>query len=143
MGSGWASYRASRSRIFGALKLPAEVQTALRQKELTYSHARLLLSLRDENQIIKMARLVIAKKLSVALLEEMVIDSHAPKGDPVERQPGDVSFVDPNVREAQRSLEAILGVRVRIRDRKGKGRIMIEYGTLEDFDRVVGMLKGD
>ena len=125
------------------LKLPAEVQTALRQKELTYSHARLLLSLRDENQIIKMARLVIAKKLSVALLEEMVIDSHAPNGDPVERQPGDASFVDPNVREAQRSLEAILGVRVRIRDRKGKGRIMIEYGTLEDFDRVVGMLKGD
>ena len=125
------------------LKLPAEVQTALRQKELTYSHARLLLSLRDDNQIIKMARLVIAKKMSVALLEEMVIDSHAPKGDPAERQPGDAPLVDPNVREAQRSLEAILGVRVRIRDRKGKGKIMIDYATLEDFDRVVGMLKGE
>jgi hypothetical protein len=35
-----------------------------------------------------------------------------------------------------------LGVRVRIRDRKGKGKIEIEYATLEDFDRVVGMLKG-
>jgi ParB family chromosome partitioning protein len=50
--------------------------------------------------------------------------------------------VDPNVRAAQRSLEAVLGMRVRIRDRKGKGKITIEYGTLEDFDRVVGMLKG-
>jgi hypothetical protein len=32
---------------------------------------------------------------------------------------------------------------VRIRDRKGKGKIEIEYANLEDFDRVVGMLKGD
>jgi hypothetical protein len=31
---------------------------------------------------------------------------------------------------------------VRIRDRNGRGKILIEYGTLEDFDRVVGMLKG-
>ena len=35
-----------------------------------------------------------------------------------------------------------LGMRVRIRDRKGKGKIVIEYSTLEDFDRVVEMLKG-
>jgi ParB family chromosome partitioning protein len=46
------------------------------------------------------------------------------------------------VKAAQRSLEELLGVRVRIRDRKGKGKITIEYGTLEDFDRVVRMLKG-
>jgi ParB family chromosome partitioning protein len=50
--------------------------------------------------------------------------------------------VDPNVRAAQRDLERILGVRVRIRDRKGKGKITLEYSTLEDFDRVIGMLKG-
>jgi hypothetical protein len=34
-------------------------------------------------------------------------------------------------------------MRVRIRDRKGKGKITIEYGTLEDFDRIVAMLKGE
>jgi hypothetical protein len=33
-------------------------------------------------------------------------------------------------------------MRVRIRDRKGRGKIVIEYAGLEDFDRVVGMLKG-
>jgi ParB family chromosome partitioning protein len=52
-------------------------------------------------------------------------------------------WVDPNVRAAQQELERILGVRVRIRDRRGKGRIVIEYSRLEDFDRVVGMLKGN
>ena len=51
-------------------------------------------------------------------------------------------WVDPNVRAAQRDLERILGVRVKIRDRHGKGKITLEYATLEDFDRVIEMLKG-
>jgi len=130
------------SNYLRLLKLPQEVQAALRNKDLSYSHARLLLSLNDENQITKVARLVIAKKMSVALLEEMVMDSHIPKGEPAERKEGGARWVDPNVRAAQRSLETVLGMRVRIRDRKGKGKITIEYGTLEDFDRVVGMLQG-
>jgi ParB family chromosome partitioning protein len=45
------------------------------------------------------------------------------------------------VRAEQRSLEATLGMRVRIKDRKGKGKITIEYGSLEDFDQVVTLLK--
>jgi ParB family chromosome partitioning protein len=50
--------------------------------------------------------------------------------------------VDPNVKAAQRSLEEVLGMRVRIRDRNGRGKILIEYATIDDFDRVVRMLKG-
>ncbi len=130
------------SNYLRLLRLPLEVLNALRNKELTYSHARLLLSLGDESQITKVARMVIAKKMSVALLEEKVMDSHVPQGVPEER-PSGARWVDPNVRAAQRSLEAVLGMRVRIRDRKGKGKITIEYGTLEDFDRVVTMLKGN
>ena len=130
------------SNYLRLLKLPQEVQAALRNKELSYSHARLLLSLSDESQIIKVARVVIAKKMSVALLEEMVMDSHIAKAEAAEPKEGGARWVDPNVRAAQRSLEVVLGMRVRIRDRKGKGKITIEYGTLEDFDRVVGMLRG-
>jgi len=130
------------SNYLRLLRLPREVLDALRNGDLTYSHARLLLSLGEESQIVKVARLVIAKKMSVALLEEKIIDSHIPKGDPEERPQSGARWVDPNVRAAQRSLEAVLGMRVRIRDRRGKGKIVIEYGTLEDFDRVVGMLKG-
>jgi ParB family chromosome partitioning protein len=72
----------------------------------------------------------------------MVMDVKVPSGDPVEAKPGGARWMDPNVRAAQRSLEAALGMRVRIRDRRGKGKILIEYSTLEDFDRVVAMLKG-
>jgi ParB family chromosome partitioning protein len=130
------------SNYLRLLKLPPEVLAALRNKDLTFSHARLLLSLRDESQITKVARAAIAKKMSVALLAEMVMDKNVPMDVPRERQQSGARWVDPNVRAAQRSLETVLGMRVRIRDRKGKGKITIEYGTLEDFDRVVRMLKG-
>ena len=101
------------SNYLRLLNLPTEVQTALRKKELGYSHARLLLSLEDEAQITKVARIVIAKKMSVALLEELVMDSHVPKDPPESRKAGGARWVDPNVRAEQRSLEAILGLRVR------------------------------
>ncbi len=130
------------SNYLRLLKLPVEVQNALRSKELSYSHARLLLSLSDQAEVTKVARQVIARKMSVALLEQLVMDSHTAKAPEVERKGGGARWVDPNVRAEQRSLEALLGVRVRIRDRNGKGRIVVEYTTIEDFDRVVRMLKG-
>ncbi len=130
------------SNYLRLLKLPPEVQMALRKKELTYSHARLLLALDDDIQITNVARVAIAKKMSVALLQEMVMDRHLPKNPAEAPKGGGARWVDPNVRAEQRSLEAILGLRVRIRDRKGKGKILIEYGTIEEFDRVVTMLKG-
>ena len=128
------------SNYLRLLKLPPEVQVALRKNELTYSHARVLLALPDEEQIAKVARLVIAKKMSVALLSEIVMDANAP-GAPAERMRSGARWVDPNVRAEQRALETMLGMRVKIRDRKGKGTITIEYGTLEDFDVVVRRLK--
>ncbi len=130
------------SNYLRLLKLPPEVQVALRNKELTYSHARLLLSLDSESQIMKVARVAIAKKMSVALLQDMVMDSHIPKDPPESRKPGGARWVDPNVRAEQRSLEAVLGLRVRIRDRKGKGKILIEYGTVDEYGRLIRMLRG-
>jgi len=130
------------SNYLRLLKLPPEVMDALRKKELTYSHARLLLSLDDDQQITKVARVVIAKKMSVALLMELVTDAHAAPGSVLERKTGGGRWQDPNVRAAQRSLEASLGMKVRINDKRGKGKILIEYSTLEDFDRVLGLLEG-
>lgn len=129
------------SNYLRLLRLPIEVQAALRKKELTYSHARLLLSL-DESQITKVARTAIEKKMSVALLTEMVMDLNTPPGFPPEQQLRSGRWIDPNVRAEQRAIETTLGMRVRIRDRKGKGTITIEYGTLNDFDTVVRRLKG-
>jgi ParB family transcriptional regulator, chromosome partitioning protein len=48
--------------------------------------------------------------------------------------------VDPNVREAQEKLQRALGLRVRIEDKHGRGRVIIEYARLEDFDSLMETL---
>ena len=50
---------------------------------------------------------------------------------------------DPNVREAQDRLQRTLGLKVRIEDKKGKGRVIIEYSGLEDFDSILTALGGE
>jgi ParB family chromosome partitioning protein len=134
--------RESVSNYMRLLTLPEGVIGALQKGKLTYSHARTLLHLRDNVQIWKYAQKAMEEKMSVAKLEDLVLGMSAPIGRDEPNQGSGARWVDPNVRAAQRSLEEVLGMRVRIRDQKGRGRIVIEYGTLEDFDRVVGMLKG-
>ncbi len=49
---------------------------------------------------------------------------------------------DPNVREAQQMLQRTLGLKVLIEDKRGKGRVVIEYSGLEDFDALMSRLSG-
>jgi ParB family chromosome partitioning protein len=126
------------------LSLPEGVLSAMIGGRLTFSHARILLQLADKVQMWTYGKKAIDEGLSVAKLEELVMGVVMPRHDG-EGKPGGGKgrWVDPNVRAAQRSLETALGMRVKIRDRNGRGKIVIEYGTLEDFDRVVRMLKGN
>jgi ParB family chromosome partitioning protein len=130
------------SNYMRLLALPEGVIGALQTVKLTFSHARALLQLRDNVQIWKYAQKAMDEKMSVAKLEDLVLGMSAPAGLGEPNKGGGARWVDPNVKAAQRSLETVLGMRVRIRDRHGRGKIVIEYGTLEDFDRVVRMLKG-
>jgi len=130
------------SNFMRLLTLPEGVIGALQKGKLTYSHARVLLTLRDNVRIWKLAQKAIEEKMSVAKLEDLVLGVSAPAGLEEPKKGGGARWVDPNVKAAQRSLETVLGMRVRIRDRNGRGKIVIEYGTLGDFDRVVRMLKG-
>jgi ParB family transcriptional regulator, chromosome partitioning protein len=132
--------RESVSNYMRLLRLPESVTQYLREGRLGFSEARVLLTLLDPNLIPKVADEAVRKHLSVEQLEDLVFNTNVPLQK--EKQPGTARWVDPNVRHVQMELERTLGVRVRIRDRRGKGKIQIEYATLEDFDRVVGMLKG-
>ena len=128
--------RATVSNYIRLLKLPAPVQTLVEQGKLSFGHAKVLLSLDSLEMINKLADRVVEQGLSVRALEQLVFGLE----NPAEKKEEQERFVDPNVREAQMEMERSLGVRVQIKDRNGKGRIVIEYKSLEDFDRVVEML---
>jgi ParB family chromosome partitioning protein len=92
----------------------------------------------SEEQISKAAEMIVRHNLSVLKTEELVYNMR----NPVVRPATPARQVDPNVREAELELQRALGCRVRIKDRRGKGKIVIEYAQLDDFDRVMEALVG-
>jgi ParB family chromosome partitioning protein len=133
--------RGTISNLLRLLKLPAEIRSALARHELSFGHAKELMSIEDETVMTAAAQKVIRENMSVRQTEQLV--NHLVYLGPVsekdwkERQKPPE---DPNVRAARMDMEARLGCRVKIQDKDGKGKVVIEYKSLEDFDRIVEAL---
>ncbi len=140
--------RESVSNYMRLLRLPEEALQYLANGQLGFSEARQILSLDDATKIPALAEEIVQKHMSVEQIEMMVRRMNGWL-DPVpgmsgqEKKKAGSRWQDPNVRAAQLELERALGVRVRIRDKKGKGKILIEYSNVDDYERVVGMLRGN
>jgi ParB family transcriptional regulator, chromosome partitioning protein len=141
--------RESVANYMRLLKLPREVMEMLIEKRINFAKAKELLKLGDNDRIAQAALYAVKKGMNMEQVEMLVLRMEGLL-DPLPDMPGvkkrerttGARWVDPNVRAAQTELERTLGLRVRIRDRKGRGKIVIEYATVDDYDRVVEMLKG-
>ena len=141
--------RASVANYMRLLKLPIVVMEMLADKTINFAKAKELLKLETNDRIAEAALYAVKKGMNLEQIELLVLRMDGLL-DPLPDMPGvrkekkttGARWVDPNVRAAQLDLERMLGVRVRIRDRKGKGKIVIEYSTVDDYDRVVEMLRG-
>jgi len=141
--------RTSIANYMRLLKLPREVMQMLAEKRLNFAQAKELLKLGENDRIAEAALYAVKKGMNIEQVEMLVLRMEGLL-DPLPGMPGaqkekkssGARWVDPNVRAAQTDLERMLGVRVRIRDRKGRGKIVIEYSTVDDYERVVEMLRG-
>jgi len=129
--------RSSVANFLRLLKLPPSVQAMLDQGQLSFGHAKVLMALESPEAIEKLAQRIATHSLSVRQTEQAVTNLvHPPE------KAEKVRIVDPNVKEAEQELQRALGVRVTITDRNGKGKILLEYSSLEDFDRILEAMKG-
>jgi ParB family chromosome partitioning protein len=128
--------RSSVANFLRLLKLPPSVQAMLDQGQLSFGHAKVLMALESPEAIEKLAQRIATHSLSVRQTEQAVTNLVHPP-ETVEK----VRIVDPNAKEAEQELQRALGVRVTITDRNGKGKILIEYSSLEDFDRILEAMK--
>ena len=133
--------RASVANFLRLLRLPLEVQHKVESGSLSFGHARTLLSLESPEAILKAAQKVSALSMSVRQTESYVQGllnpEKKPKGEEKEKAP-----LDPNVREARDLLQRALGLKVSIEDKNGRGRVIIEYSRLEDFDALLETIAG-
>ena len=133
--------RGTIANLLRLLKLPPEIRTALARHELSFGHAKELMSIDDPTVMTAAAQKVIREHMSVRQTELLV--NHLVYLGPASEKEWKESkkqAEDPNVRAARMELESRLGCRVKIQDKGGKGKVVIEYKTLEDFDRIVEAL---
>ena len=130
--------RTSVSNFLRLLKLPASVQLLVEKGQLTFGHARALLAIHDRPDLEKLAQKIVHLSLSVRQTESMVQGILVPEKS--QKDPKPVPEVDPNVREVQEQLQRALGLKVTIEDKRGRGKVIIEYGKLEDFDGLLEKL---
>jgi ParB family chromosome partitioning protein len=133
--------RASVANFLRLLRLPAETQQKVESGEISFGHARALLALETPEAILSATQKVTALSMSVRQTESYVQGLLHPENknrtDAKAKEP-----LDPNVREARDSLQRALGLKVRIEDKNGKGRVIIEYARVEDFDALLEAIAG-
>lgn len=132
--------RSSVANYLRLLKLPDSVQGHVESGELSYGHARSLLAL-DAERVAAVAKVVLEHQLSVRQTETYVQELLDPESK-ASAKPKKTVQVDANVLDAQERLQRSLGLKVRIEDKKGRGRVIIEYSGIEDFDALLTALGG-
>ncbi len=130
--------RATVANFLRLLRLPDDVQQLVEGGQLSFGHARALLALPHPEAIGKAAQRVLALGLNVRATESMVQGLLNPEGKAKAEK--SAKIIDPNVRDAQEQLRRSLGLKVTIEDTRGKGRVIIEYSGVDDFDSILGAL---
>ncbi len=132
--------RVSVTNFMRLLRLPQSVQGLVEHGQLSFGHAKALLGLNHHPELEKAAQRVASLSLSVRQTEAMVQGMLYP--EKAKKEPKPEPPVDPNVKEVAEQLQRALGLKVRIEDNKGRGRVIIEYSRLEDFDGLLETLAG-
>ena len=115
------------------LNLPVSVQRRVAAAVISAGHARALLSLTDEKEIENLANRIVAEGLTVRAVEEIVATGGAKvKGGSVRSG----KILAPKLKEISEQLSDHLDTRVNVELGKQKGKIVIEFATIEDLERI-------
>ena len=142
--------RKSRSTVANSLrllKLSKSIQELLRSKRLSPGHARALLSIEDERVRAKVAEEITASGLSVRQVEALVKDGSKLEKYYPEKKPATLEKLTKSLDERQIALERIenelknlLGSSVRMVSYGKKGKIIINYHSDDDLNRILGSI---
>jgi len=131
-----------RSTIANALRLlrlPHAVRERVVNGELSEGHARALLGAPDDVMLAALAEKVVRGHLSVRQTEELVREAKGKKSSGKDSgKPG--SGKSASVRDLETRLERRLGTKIDVRDKDGKGEIVVKYGSLDDLDRILDII---
>jgi len=131
--------RAHVANTIRLLSLPPDVQRLLADGRVQAGHARALLGLPDDEARSTLALRAAAEGLSVRQVEDLVRRYTAKPGAPASSAP---KAPDPMLSEVEELLSEQLATRVRVNLGKRKGKIVVEFASREDLERIVSEIIG-
>ena len=132
--------RSTVANYLRLLKLPAEIQLAIRTKDISMGHARAIVNIDDEKKQLAISRRVIKEGLSVRQVEEIA------KGTKIEKKSDafgksakpELSFSQQKIKE---DLSDFLRSSVQLQaDAKGKGKLIIPFTSEKELERIAELL---
>ena len=128
--------RVAVTNLLRLLSLPDEVTEMVRDGLLSAGHARVLAGLSDPEDQIRLGKMAAEEGLNVRQLEAMAARMKAPSKPPREKKD-----LEPELRELQDRLLEKTGMRATLKGTPKKGKIILQYGSLDELNRLSEMLE--
>jgi ParB family chromosome partitioning protein len=131
--------RSTVANYLRLLKLPAEIQLAIRTRDISMGHARALVNIADEKKQISLARRIIKEGLSVRQVEEIVKESKTETNIALKK--GGVSDLSFSQQKMKDDLTGFLKTNVQLQSNvKGKGKLTIPFTSEKELERIIELL---
>lgn len=127
------------SNTLRLLKLPTNVQKRVAAGVISAGHAKALLGLSESSLIEQLASRIVAEGLSVRATEEIVALGYQGESEKEKKKTPNIKA--PGLKDLSQRLEDVLDTRVNIQIGKSKGKIIIEFSTMEDLRRVIEVIE--
>ena len=132
--------RSSIANFLRLLKLPPNVQIALRDGFISMGHARALISIPDKRTQEKILKTIIDRGLNVRQTEEIVRNTTT---KPVSKSKGKIVEIPERFKDAPALLSTKLGTKVNLRrNNNGEGSIVISFKNDDDLDNIISLIGG-
>lgn len=130
--------RSTIANYIRLLKLPTEIQIAIRDKKISMGHARALITIDDVKTQLVILHRIFEKKLSVRQVEDIVRNLEPGKQLTTRKEPAVLPLKFEKIRESlTKKLNTLVDVKVHA---KGDGTIIIPFRSDEEFDRIITKL---
>ncbi|PKL35252.1 MAG: hypothetical protein CVV44_20795 [Spirochaetae bacterium HGW-Spirochaetae-1] len=132
--------RTSIANALRLLNLSDDIQQAISEGRISTGHAKVLLSAPEEMQP-RLFEEILEKGLSVRALEDRLKDEKT-EDVPSAKKTKQQKDKEAHIKKMEEKLRAILGTKIEIKHSGTKGKIEISYYSLDDFERIVELMKG-
>ena len=134
--------RATVTNDLRLLRLPPDIQRAVRDNKLSMGHARAIINVENSEKQLYIFKKTLEEDLSVRRVEELVREMAPRKVEKPESEKGSPSPAPSReISQLQSRLSSHFGTRVAVRSDGGNGEIKIPFLSVEDLNRIIDILK--